>query len=203
SSSTSRTSGFRRTSSRRSWRRPSASSACSGSPLRREHEMKRLVSGLVLALLALAGIDAASSAAAPSTLCVGGGLVCYATLQAAGDAAHDGDTITIAPGTYSGGVAVDVSVDIRGAGADRTTISGGGPVLTLGKEFASTEPTISLSGVTVTGGVNTSLPGPGGPTAVAHGGGIRRPPSGADGMLARGATVTIRDSGVTHHVRPA
>jgi hypothetical protein len=43
------------------------------------------------------------------------------------DAAADGDAIEIAPGTYAGGVSVDVSVDIRGVSAGATTIKGGGP----------------------------------------------------------------------------
>ena len=46
-------------------------------------------------------------------------------------AAHRGDTITIGPGTYAGGVTIDVSVKLV-AGSGATIISGGGPVLTIG-----------------------------------------------------------------------
>lgn len=155
--------------------------------------MNRTLASLALVLIAAAISASASGARTMSTLCVGAHAGCYATLQEAVDAAHDGDTITIAPGRYAGGVTIDVSVDIRGAGAGATTIAGGGPVLTLGVEFAATEPTISISGVTVTGGVNTSVPG----DPVAQGGGIRIPQSLVNGTLSTGATVTIRDSVVT------
>jgi pectin methylesterase-like acyl-CoA thioesterase len=88
--------------------------------------MKRLTFTLTLALIA-GGVTAAGgySAHAANGLCVGSKPGCFATIQAAVDAANDGDTITIAPGTFAGGVAIDVSVNIRGAGAGATTISGG------------------------------------------------------------------------------
>ena len=79
---------------------------------------------------------------------------CYATLQSAFDAAHDGDRIRINPGTYAGGVTVRVSVHIKGAGAASTIISGGGPVLTVGEANAASEPTVTISGVTITGGLS-------------------------------------------------
>ena len=86
--------------------------------------MKRLALTTCVAALALVGAGSAASAVAAATLCVGGS-GCFSTIQAAVDAAHDGDTIRIAPGTFAGGVAIDVSVDIRGAGAGATIISGG------------------------------------------------------------------------------
>jgi hypothetical protein len=153
--------------------------------------MRRFFFLLSAALVAgCAVVTGAQPARAGATLCVGGSQGCFSTLQAAIDAAHDGDRITIAPGTFAGGVTVDVSVDIRGAGAGATTIAGGGPVLTLGKEFAPSEPTISISGVTITGGVNTSAPD----HAVTQGGGVRIPQAAG---LTTGATVTIRDSVIT------
>jgi hypothetical protein len=137
---------------------------------------------------------AASVARAGSTLCVGSAPGCYSTIQAAVNAAHDGDTITIAPGTYAGGVTIDVSVSVVGAGASKTIIKGGGPVLTIGAEQADTEPTVSISGVTITGGFNDSLPG----QAVAQGGGIRIPQGAFHGLQPGvGATVTIADSVIT------
>jgi hypothetical protein len=137
---------------------------------------------------------AASAARAGSTLCVGVKPACYSTIQAAVDAAHDGDTITIASGTYAGGVTIDVSVAVVGAGAGKTVIKGGGPVLTIGQEQAETEPTVSITGVTITGGFNSSLPG----QAVAQGGGVRIPQGAFHGFVpGLGATVTITDSIVT------
>ena len=121
--------------------------------------MTRLTFALLFALLA-GGVTAAATpvARAAGTLCVGSKPGCFATIQAAVDAANDGDTITIAPGTFAGGVAIDVSVDIRGAGAGATTIEGGGPVSRSGRSSRRTEPTISISGVTITGGVNSPFP---------------------------------------------
>ena len=138
----------------------------------------------LLAWLALPG----SAAAHGSTLCVGPGHGCSRTLQAAVDAAHDGSTIRIAPGTYRGGVVVARSVRLAGSGAGRTVIRGGGPVLTL-------DGAISVSDLTVTGGVTSTNPrspgcgpdvpacGPGYADATALGGGIEALP---------GSTVTLR-----------
>src|SRR5438552_13976922 len=59
----------------------------------------RLLAGAGLAALGFAATS--SSAQSASTLCVGGGPGCYATIQAALAAASDGDTIDVAPGTYA------------------------------------------------------------------------------------------------------
>jgi hypothetical protein len=154
------------------------------------------LTALVL-VLAATGSGAGASAArvvghSSTILCVAARTGCYSALQHAFDAARDGDTITIAPGTYAGGATVDVSVTIVGAGATSTTIKGGGPVLTLGKEFAAVEPTISISGITITGGRNTSVPD----HAVTQGGGIRIPQAAS---FTTGATVTIRNRVITHN----
>ena len=137
---------------------------------------------------AMLGAGAAASAAtAAKTICVGNKLGCYATLQAALGVANDGDTIKILPGTYNGGATVNKSVSLIGAGSGSTVIDGGGPVLTIGQDGASSEPTVVIQGVTITGGVNGSVP----TTVRAKGGGIWVPPNAAgDG----GATVTIRNS---------
>jgi hypothetical protein len=127
-----------------------------------------------------------------------GGPGCYPTLQAAVDAAKNGDTISIAPGIYAGGVTIDVSVKLAGAGAGNTVINGGGPVLTIGAFGAQTEPTVSIDGVTITGGVTRSspesVPLDGKEGAIAAGGGVQIPPN-AD--FTGGATVTISNSVIT------
>jgi hypothetical protein len=145
--------------------------------------------------IAVGGGSAATSAGARS-ICVGSRPGCFTTIQGAVNAASDGDTVMIAPGTYAGGVTIDVSVTIKGAGAKETVISGGGPVLTIGQAFADSEPTVSISGVTMTGGVTHSsfaevFVGPG---VIALGGGISVPPSANFGQ---GATVTIANSVIT------
>jgi hypothetical protein len=154
----------------------------------------------VAAVAALAVATAGSAAAAPkaSALCVGNGPTCFPTLAAALAAAHNGDTVRLGPGTYDGGVNVDASVELAGAGAGKTIITGGGPVLTIGTYGASSEPTVSINGVTITGGVTTSSPesvpltGKDGVDAL--GGGIEIP-SNAD--FSGGATVTITNSVIT------
>ena len=141
---------------------------------------------------------AAAANASGGRLCVGSTPGCYSTIQAAVDAAQDGDTITIEPGTFAGGVTVDVSVELVGSGAGRTIISGGGPVLTIGTFGASTEPTVSVEGVTITGGVTRSspesIPFTGQEGVFAAGGGVEIPPN-AD--FSGGATVTIANSVIT------
>ncbi len=148
----------------------------------------RIVACSILACGFVAAVAAPSAPAA--NLCVGKKPGCSSTLQAAVDAAHDGDTIVIAPGTYTGGVIVDVSVAIVGAGSGSTTIKGGGPVLTIGVPHATSQPTVSITGVTITGGVTT---GDGTVTFVGLGGGVYIPGS-ATGV---GGTVTIRNSLIT------
>jgi hypothetical protein len=133
-----------------------------------------------------------------ASLCVGSKPGCFAALQAAVNAARNGDRITIAPGRYAGGVTIDVSVTLAGAGAGSTVIRGGGPVLTIGAYGASAEPTVSISGVTITGGVARSspesVPFVGQDGVIARGGGVEIPPNAG---FTGGATVTISNSVIT------
>jgi hypothetical protein len=159
--------------------------------------------GLVLAacglLLAVQAVAAAPAHAA-TTLHVCPSGCAYSQLADAIAAAHNGDTITLAPGTYAGGVTIDVSVDLVGAGATSTVISGGGDhsVLMIGLFGDTWEPTVSISGVTITGGVvrtspeSTAFVGEDG--VMAMGGGVEIPPN-AD--FTGGADVTITDSVIT------
>jgi hypothetical protein len=139
--------------------------------------------------------------AVPHSLCVGTGTSCFPTLQRAVNVAHDGDTIVLGAGSYSGGVTIDVSITLQGAGADATIISGGGPVITIGDYLAASEPTVSITGVTITGGLTRSSPvssdyvGKAG--VMALGGGIFIPPAA---NFATGATVSIADSTITGNV---
>jgi hypothetical protein len=142
-------------------------------------------SALVVAAIAAAGAGASTGRALAGSVCVGTRPACLATIQAALDAARDGDTIKIGPGTFAGGIAIDKNVHLKGSGASATVISGGGPVLTIGVMGAPSEPTVWISGVTITGGVNTAN--------LALGGGVYVPAS--SGGL--GATVTITDTVVT------
>ena len=85
--------------------------------------MRRLI---LVASVVAAGLSAVHSAGAAhsalattghsaSVLCVGGPH-CYSTVQAAVDAASDGDTIRIGPGTFPGGVTITKSLTLTGVG---------------------------------------------------------------------------------------
>ena len=117
------------------------------------------------------------------------------TLQAAVNAAHDGDTIHVGSGTFVGGVTIDKSIALVGAGSNLTTISGGGPVLTIFRETHPDQLSVSIRGVTVTGGVNDSEPDP----QVTSGGGIWIPVAQlpVPPFNGTGATVELTDSVVT------
>ena len=160
------------------------------------------LAGVIAAALACVSatlpLASSAAAAAPSVRCVGPTAGCYRTLQAAVDGARSGDSILISAGVFSGGVTIDKSVQVVGAGAGKTIITGGGPVLTIGRFGASREPVVSLRGVTVTGGVthlsalSAALVGKAG--VIALGGGVEIPPAAGFGD---GATVQLRDSVIT------
>ena len=151
--------------------------------------MKRLA----LAICILVGSTAGPASAA--TLCVGSGAGCFATLQAAVAAAHDGDTIRVGRGTFAGGVMIDKSISLVGEGSNATIISGGGPVLTIFREPHPEQLTVAIRGVTITGGVNDSEPD----HEVTFGGGIWIPTSQLPEppFNGTGATVSLADSVVT------
>jgi hypothetical protein len=127
------------------------------------------------------------ASAHPAVLCVGQASGCSATIQQALARAHDGDTITIARGTYRGGVVITKSVTIRGAGQHRTRIRGGGPVITVNSSPGH-QPNVAISDLTVEGG----RVGDG--TYQSFGGGIDINPTSHVNV---GASVTLRDISVT------
>lgn len=133
--------------------------------------------------------------ASGATVCAGSRSTCFSTIQAALDAARPGDTIRVGPGTFAGGVTISKSVRLVGAGAKSTVIRGGGSVVTVGTFGAVVEPTVTISGVTITGGIARSspesVPVVGVDGVLALGGGVEIPPN-AD--FSGGADVTITDS---------
>ncbi|HEU5362178.1 MAG TPA: hypothetical protein VFU56_02500 [Gaiellaceae bacterium] len=157
--------------------------------------MSRLITLAGGAALLAALVSAASAGAAPATLCVGPQAGCYSQIQPALDAASDGDTITIAAGTFTGGITISKSVHLDGAGANRTTIDGGGPVVTIFRADAPEDLSVTIDGVTITGGVNDSQPD----GAVTFGGGIAIPTSqlSEPPFNGTGATVAISNSVIT------
>jgi hypothetical protein len=159
--------------------------------------MSRLITQAGVATLLAALAFAASAGATPATHCVGPQPGCYSQIQPAIDAAHDGDTIAVAPGTYAGGITIDKSLNIQGAGSKRTVINGGGPVVTIFRDVAPDGLNVSIDGVTITGGVNTSQPDP----EVTFAGGVSIPTSQLDAppFNGTGATVSISNSVITRN----
>ena len=155
---------------------------------------------LLVAAAALAALTAAHAAGA-ATLCVGPHSGCFAQIQPAVTAAHDGDTITIAPGTYAGGITIDKSIKLQGTSAGATTIAGGGPVLRIYRATASDGLVVSIDRVTITGGRNTTLPNP----EVTFGGGVEIPVKQIDQppFNVAGATVSISNSVITGNTTTA
>jgi hypothetical protein len=154
---------------------------------------RRILVALALAACAGAATGSAARSSPRTILCVGAKPGCFATVQAALDAAHDGDTIEIAAGTFQGGITIAKSVNLVGVAAPVTILRGGGPVVTIGDPSGAMTPTVSIKRVTITGGVTHSNPG--GETAIAQGGGVLiLGPAGGNGT---GAIVTISDSVVT------
>jgi hypothetical protein len=106
-------------------------------------------------LLAMALIGSPSVLQA-ATLCVnpGGTGGCFASLQAAVDAAARNDLIQVAAGTYNENVSLlDKDLTIGGAGAATTIIDGGG----TDRVLDSVRSTFTLSGVTLRNGSTLSL----------------------------------------------
>ncbi len=142
--------------------------------------------------IALTAFAAAVALAAPGPasaepaglLCVGTATGCSASLSAALTHARAGQTIRVAPGRYPGGITIDKSVHIVGAGPGRTVIDGGGPVITIARATDSAQLQVTITGVTVSGGVAT------GTGFESRGGGVDIAPSPDFGL---GATVTLRD----------
>jgi len=156
--------------------------------------MRRLILAICLVMVGGSGMGFAAHPALATSLCVGSGPGCYSTIQQALDKADNGDVIHIESGTYSGTtpspIVITKSVQIIGAGAGSTTIQGGGPVVTIGTADGTVEPTVSITGVTVTGGSNTSVPSP----SNTRGGGILVLPAAPNQP---GATVAITNSVIT------
>jgi hypothetical protein len=152
--------------------------------------------------MTLVWAQAGAASAATLTVCPSG---CqYRQIGPAVAAAKDGDTVKVGPGTYQGGITIDVSVKLAGAGAGSTIIRGGDHVLTIGAFGAPSEPVVSVSGVTITGGIARSSPVSDPVFGVkglwAGGGGVEIPPQdipAAGPAPVPGARVTISDSVIT------
>ena len=160
------------------------------------HGSRRLAVLAAVVLMVSTWFGVTRASAATLTVCPSG--CAYTQIAPAVAAASSGDTVNVAAGTYQGGFTIDQNLTLTGAGAQKTIISGGGPVITVGMFGATTEPTVAIRGVTITGGVTGSSPVStayvGEDGVIALGGGIFVPPAA---NFATGATVTISNSVIT------
>lgn len=163
-----------------------------GSNLRPRVRLGSLTLTIAGVSMAWAGLVPATASAATLRVCPHG--CAFSQVAGAVAVAHDGDTVTIAEGAYRGGFAITKSLTVDGAGAGRTTIKGGGPVITVGTLNGSSEPTVTIRDVTITGGVTHSAFDT---TFEALGGGVSVPPA-ADG--ATPTNLTITNSAITGNV---
>src|SRR5271165_4183740 len=107
---------------------------------------------VLLIPLVLALLFAGATRASATTLSVCQHGCRYTQIARAVAAATSGDTIRVGPGTYAGGITIDINLQIVGAGPKATIISGGGAdddglttsVLTIGEVNALSEPTVSI-----------------------------------------------------------
>jgi hypothetical protein len=155
----------------------------------RSRPKRGLLAVVTVAAFVFAG---ASQAASPrtATLCVGYPTGCYPTIQIALDAAHDGDVIQLGVSTIAGGITITKSIKLVGVSAAASIIEGGGPVVTIGEPDGVDEPTVSISRVTITRGLNESKPD----SFIPSGGGVWIPKAAGNTIA---ATVTISDSVIT------
>lgn len=106
-------------------------------------------------LLAVFGLLATGTVCAQTTHYVnpdgicGGNTPCYATIQAAINAASPGDTVYVQAGTYNEHVTIDKSLTLQGEDRDTTIIDGGGSGTVVYLSYVSN---VEISGFTISNG---------------------------------------------------
>src|SRR5258708_23612488 len=87
--------------------------------------------GAALGVLAAGLLSAPGSSVAATILRVCQRGCAYTQVQRAIDAAAAGDTISVGPGDYAGGITIGKPLTVTGSGPGSTVIAGGGPVITV------------------------------------------------------------------------
>jgi len=122
-----------------------------------ETKLKRKITGLVFALVMVITIfpPAPAGVSAATTWTVDdNGSADFSTIQGAIDAASDGDTISVAAGTYYEHVIIDKDLTLIGEDPETTIIDGGGTgqVIIANGSWSSPGPSFTLEGFTITNG---------------------------------------------------
>jgi nitrous oxidase accessory protein len=126
----------------------------------RLHKLKTMSAVAIAAALLTMGASAAQAATRyvnPDGLC-GGNSPCYTTIQAAINAANNGDTIKVADATYNESVNINKSLTLQGgeAGVDARNRSGAESVINAGcSPVQITADNVTLDGFTVQGSTMT------------------------------------------------
>jgi hypothetical protein len=108
-----------------------------------------LAAGLVLAL-----VQTESASGATLTVCSAGPPSCqFSTIPAALAFAVDGDTVSVAPGSYDGGFTIEKSIRLIGSGQETTSIVGGDPAAVT----VSVGENVLIRGVTIREATRTGL----------------------------------------------
>jgi hypothetical protein len=144
-----------------------------------------LLTAVAMSVLALMG---AGQAAAASLRVCSDASNCYPSIQAAINAATDGDKVMIAPGTYQGSLSIGKNLTLHGAGAGETTITQASSesVITIDSGVS-----VTIRGVKVTGGyaLVCTIPPGGGP--------LDAIPSGGGGGINNSGMLTLAESAVS------
>ncbi len=98
----------------------------------------------MILLASVTGVSAPAAASAP-TVCA---TKCpFSSIQEAVDSASPGSVIIVKAGTYHGGITIEKSLTLNGAGTGSTVIQGGNPVITVGSGVET-----RMTHLTITGG---------------------------------------------------
>ena len=121
-------------------------------PGARKLQKKHFLGGILI-LVVIFSLFFTVSPALAATLCVapGGAGGCYATIQAAVNAASAGDVITVATGTYPENVVIDRSITLQGTSATIQPAAGAAIRLRSPNSLPPPLANVSISGFTLDG----------------------------------------------------
>jgi hypothetical protein len=147
---------------------------------------------LLKAILLAAILTSSASASLDAKVCHR-----YSSIEAAVEAANAGDTITLEAGIYKESIHISKSLTIKGAGAGKTIIDGGGEarVFNVGRDQAGIlfpDVDVAISGMTIQNGRAEDDPLP-----------SENPDSRFGGGIFNAGTLTLRDCLIKNNIAEA